>query len=135
MTKKSAEHTLEFLLAFNGHLHHYAGGFWLKFEITQVEASAGRPHGLHYAFTLHGPDNRRLIGFDNAHGVSAKGSPFKKRPGAMDHWHRTETDEGRPYAFKDAETLLVDFSPKLSVCSRNTAFRSRPPEQQKVGRP
>jgi hypothetical protein len=86
-----------------------AGGFWLKFEITQVEASAGRPHGLHYAFTLHGPDNRRLIGFDNAHGVSAKGSPFKKHPGAMDHWHRTETDEGRPYAFKDAETLLVDF--------------------------
>ena len=27
----------------------------------------------------------------------------------MDHWHRTETDEGRPYAFKDAETLLDDF--------------------------
>jgi hypothetical protein len=27
MPKRSAEHTLEFLLAFNGHLHHYAGGF------------------------------------------------------------------------------------------------------------
>ena len=27
----------------------------------------------------------------------------------MDHWHRTETDEGRPYAFKDAETLIDDF--------------------------
>jgi hypothetical protein len=27
----------------------------------------------------------------------------------MDHWHRTETDEGRPYMFKDAETLMDDF--------------------------
>jgi hypothetical protein len=26
-----------------------------------------------------------------------------------DHWHRTETDLGRPYQFKDADTLLQDF--------------------------
>lgn len=109
MPKKTSEHTLEFLLGFNGHVHRYAGGYWLKFEIRKVEASDGKPHGLDYSFTLHGPDNRRLIGFDNAHSVSAKGARFKKRPKAMDHWHRTETDEGRPYAFKDAETLLDDF--------------------------
>ena len=75
----------------------------------KVKASEGKPHGLNYSFTLHGPDNGRLIGFDNAHSVPAKGSRFKRRPQAMDHWHRTETDEGRPYAFKDAETLLDDF--------------------------
>jgi hypothetical protein len=109
MPKKSGEHTLEFLLGFNGHVHRYAGGYWLKFEITKVEASDGKPHGLDYSFTLHGPDNRRLVGFDNAHGVPAKGARFKKRPKAMDHWHRTETDEGRPYTFQDAETLLDDF--------------------------
>ena len=109
MPKKSGEHTLEFLLGFNGHVHRYAGGYWLKFEITKVEANDAKPHGLDYSFTLHGPDNRRLIGFDNAHRVPAKGARFKKRPKAMDHWHRTKTDEGRPYAFKDAETLLDDF--------------------------
>ena len=27
----------------------------------------------------------------------------------MDHWHRTETDEGRPYAFVSAEQLVADF--------------------------
>jgi hypothetical protein len=27
----------------------------------------------------------------------------------MDHWRRMETDEGRPYAFKDAEHLIDDF--------------------------
>ena len=109
MPKKSGEHTLEFLLGFNGRVHRYAGGYWLKFEISKVEAYDGKPHGLDYSFTLHGPDNRRLIGFDNAHSVPAKGARFKKRPKAMDHWHRTETDDGRPYAFKDAETLLNDF--------------------------
>lgn len=109
MPKKSGEHTLEFLLGFNGHVHRYAGGYWLKFEITKVEVSDGKPHGLDYSFTLHGPDNRRLIGFDNAHSVPAKGARFKNRAKAMDHWHRTETDEGRPYVFKDAETLLDDF--------------------------
>ena len=109
MRRKTGEHTLEFLLGFNGHVHRYAGGYWLKFEITKVEANDGRPHGLDYSFTLHGPDNRRLIGFDNAHSVPAKGGRFKKRPKAVDHWHRTDTDEGRPYAFKDAETLLDDF--------------------------
>lgn len=108
MSKKTGEHSLEFLLGFNGHIHHYAGDYWLKFEIRKMEASHGRPHGLSYSFTLHGPDNGRLVGFDNAHGVPAK-RRFKKRPLTMDHWHRTQTDEGRPYAFKDAETLINDF--------------------------
>ena len=99
MPTPDAEHTLEFLLAFNGRVHRYANGYWLKFEIARVAPSEARPHGLDYSFTLHGPDNRRLIGFDNARIVPAKGSRFKKRPKAMDHWHRTETDEGRLYAF------------------------------------
>ena len=109
MATNTGEHTLEFLLSFNGRIHCYAGGYWLKFEITKVEENEEKPHGLNYSFTLHGPDNRRLIGFDNAHGVPAKGARFKRRPKAMDHWHRTETDEGCPYVFKDAETLIDDF--------------------------
>ena len=50
-----------------------------------------------------------MVGFDNAHGIPAAGSRFKPRPDATDHWHRTETNPGRPYAFKDAETLIDDF--------------------------
>jgi hypothetical protein len=67
------------------------------------------PHGLSYSFTLHAPDGTRLVGFDNAHGVPATGLLFKRRPQANDHWHRTENDPGRPYQFKDAETLIDDF--------------------------
>ena len=61
------------------------------------------------SFTLHAPDGARLVGFDNAHGVPARGSRFGRPPAASDHWHRTGDDPGRPYAFKDAETLLQDF--------------------------
>ena len=47
------EHTLEFLLAFDGRIHHLEEGYWLKFEIARVEPTPERPHGLRYALTLH----------------------------------------------------------------------------------
>lgn len=109
MTKKNAEHTLEFLLDFNGRIHCYEKGYWVKFEITQGDKTELRPHGLNYSFTLHDPSNQRLIGFDNAHAVPEKGSSYKARSKAIDHWHRTEKDKGRPYEFKNAETLIDDF--------------------------
>ena len=79
MATKLAEHTLEFLLAFDGRIHRYFGGYWLKFEIRRVAATAGHPHGLRYSFTLHGPDNTRLVGFDNAHAVPATKGRHTKR--------------------------------------------------------
>lgn len=109
MSERAFDHGLEFLLAFNGRIHHLEKGYWIKFEITRVQATSARPHGLSYSFTLHGPDGTRLVGFDNAHHVPARGSRFKRRGKAIDHWHRTEKDRGRPYEFKDAETLIDDF--------------------------
>ena len=109
MADSPPDHTLEFLLAFDGRIHHLEEGYWIKFEIKKGEATPTRPHGLSYSFTLHAPDGARLVGFDNAHSVPALGSRFRKRSPASDHWHRTENDPGRPYTFKDADTLLQDF--------------------------
>lgn len=109
MAERPPEHTLEFLLAFDGRTHWYEGGYHVKFQIRRVRPTPERPHGLRYSFTLHDPGGRRLVGFDNAHAVSAPGSMFVARPETADHWHRTEKDEGRPYGFKDAETLIEDF--------------------------
>ncbi|MGB8842155.1 MAG: DUF6516 family protein [Aliidongia sp.] len=109
MNEQMPEYQLEFLLAFDGRIHHLEEGYWVKFEIKRVTATDERPHGLSYSFTLHAPDGRRLIGFDNAHRVPAIGSRFKRRPPSNDHWHRTENDPGRPYPFTDAETLIDDF--------------------------
>ena len=109
MVKRPVEHTLEFLLDFDGRVHWLEDGYGIRFSIERVPPTPERPHGLRYSFTLHDPEGRRLVGFDNAHAVPTKGSRFKRRAGAADHWHRTETDPGRPYAFKDADTLLRDF--------------------------
>jgi Family of unknown function (DUF6516) len=106
--RDSDEHTLEFLLAFDGRVHWYREGYHAKYEIRRVRPTRQRPHGLRYSFTLHDPDGTRLIGFDNAHAAPA-GGKFKKRPAAVDHWHRIENDPGRPYAFTDAATLIDDF--------------------------
>jgi hypothetical protein len=103
------EHTLEFLIAFDGHVHWYSQGYFTKFEIRRVEPTAERLHGLRYSFTLHAPEGTRLMGFDNAHSVAPVGSRFSKRQVEADHWHRTEDDEGRPYVFIDAATLILDF--------------------------
>jgi hypothetical protein len=109
MAARSQDHTLEFLLDFDGRVHFYERGYWVKFEIRRVSGTPERPHGLSYSFTLHGPDNRRLIGFDNAHAAKAPGGRRKARAKAHDHWHRTEHDPGRPYEFRDAVTLIGDF--------------------------
>ena len=123
--KQAREHTLEFLLAFDGHRHWFKGGYFAKYEIRRVEADRGKPHGLKYSFTLHAPDGMRLLGFDNAHGAVTLGSSFKRMPEALDHWHRTVADPGRPYDFKDAEQLIADF---LSEVERALKEREVPPE-------
>src|SRR5258708_28270211 len=109
MTNRETDYGLEFLLAFDGRIHHLEDGCWIKFEIKRVAPTKRRPHGLSYAFTLHAPNGTRLLGFDNAHRVRARGQRLRRRPPASDHWHRTEDDPGRPYAFKDADTLVRDF--------------------------
>jgi hypothetical protein len=103
------DYGLEFLLAFDGRIHHLEEGYWIKFDVKRIKPAKERPHGLTYSFTLHAPDGARLVGFDNAHGVPASGSRFRRKPASNDHWHRTEDDPGRPYRFTDAETLIDDF--------------------------
>jgi hypothetical protein len=83
------------------------GQYGVRFSVCRVDSSAGRPHGLNYSLTLHGPDGSRLVGFDNAHPVRESQGPGGKNRGPLDHRHRLETV--RTYRFKDAPTLLEHF--------------------------
>lgn len=38
------------------------GRYWVRFVVRRVPATAGRPHGLDYSLTLHGPASERLVG-------------------------------------------------------------------------
>jgi hypothetical protein len=125
MTHRASDHDLEFLLGFDGRIHHLEKGYWLKFEIARVTATTNRPHGLSYSFTLHAPNGTRLVGFDNAHDVPARGSRFKRRDKKADHWHRTEKDPGRPYEFRDAETLIDDFFDEVERVLRDRGIGLR----------
>jgi hypothetical protein len=94
MHKDVAEHTLEFLLAFDGRRHWYDGGYCLKFDIRRVATTTMRPHGLRYSLTLHDPTGKRLMGFDNAHVLKLSKAQGGKLFRIADHWHHTSADRG-----------------------------------------
>ena len=83
------------------------GRHWVRFVVRRVTATEAKPHGLDYSLTLHGPDNERLVGFDNAHAVRSASGPGGKAGTAFDHKHRLKTV--RPYEYQDAAALLADF--------------------------
>jgi hypothetical protein len=68
---------------------------------------------LRYSLTLHDPNGKRLVGFDNAHGVPPQGSRFQRPSVEHDHWHRTTEDEGRPYRFTTIIQLIDDFEAEV----------------------
>jgi Family of unknown function (DUF6516) len=103
--------SLDSLLDLNGQvLVVDEAGYWVRFTVHQVPASANKPHGLDYSLTLHGPDNERLVGFDNAHPVAGR------RRAEHDHRHRLRTV--RPYEYKDAAALLADFWAEVEAVMR-----------------
>ena len=77
-------------------------GYWVKFVVHRVSATADKPHGLDYTLTMHGPDGGRLVGFDNAHQVAGQG-----RGATKDHKHRLRTV--RPYDYTNASALVAAF--------------------------
>lgn len=77
-------------------------GHWVKIEAKLVAESPMRPHGIKYSLSFHDPGNRRILGYDNGHGLPQRYQP-------ADHRHRASQDVAVPYDFEDAEQLLVDF--------------------------
>jgi hypothetical protein len=103
--------SLDSLLDLNGQvLVIDEAGYWVRFTVHPVPASARKPHGLDYSLTLHGPGNERLVGFDNAHPVEGW------RRAAHDHKHRMRTV--KPYAYDDAATLVADFWAEVEAVMR-----------------
>ena len=103
---------LDYLLGLDGNIEvQNDAGYWVKMEVARVDVTDERPHGIRYSLTLHAPDNTRLIGFDNAHGVRPTGSRFKHagKRFPYDHRHRHALDEGVLYEFDSAYQLVSDF--------------------------
>lgn len=101
---------LELLLGLDGAIFEMAAGVIVEFAARRAPVTAGRPHGVSYAFVLRpktgGPPWLR---FDNAHALGSPARGYGRRRIAYDHWHRTAKDKGRPYHFTTAAALLDDF--------------------------
>jgi len=101
---------IDTLLELDGSILDQGSGYWIKIEASRVEPSANVPHGVRYSLTLHEPYGRRILGYDNAHAVKPpKKFKYAGRILAFDHKHRSISDKGYPYEFKDAQHLLEDF--------------------------
>ncbi|HCH0295953.1 TPA: hypothetical protein NJ746_004569 [Vibrio parahaemolyticus] len=98
------------LLDFHGQTIVREDGYWYKFEAWKVRPSDQIPHGVRYNLTLHNEYGTRVLGFDNAHGVSPpKKSKYSGKRKEYDHKHRKAGDKGVPYEFESCAKLLEDF--------------------------
>ena len=98
---------IETLLELTGQVVQQEHGYWVEIHAWRVAATPVVPHGIRYALTLHEPGGKRVMGYDNAHAAKPSGS-FKYAGQVLpyDHKHRHISDQGAPYAFKDAYQLL-----------------------------
>jgi len=104
---KPEDETLETLLNLDGEIFPMDNGCWTKFEVRRVVPNQNIPHGIRYSLTLHDRNNRRIIGFDNAHAFKPKRKRFGARKVSWDHLHREGSIS--PYEYKSAGQLQEDF--------------------------
>lgn len=98
---------LETLLNLDGEIFPMDNGYWVKFEVHQVEASASIPHGINYSLTLHDKMNQRILGFDNAHKYKPQNAKYAAKKETWDHIHKRM--DTFPYEFDSAGQLMEDF--------------------------
>ena len=109
ITQMEEHAELELLLSLDGASFEAAEGYVVEFMARRTNPTSARPHGLSYALVFRPENGEPLVRFDNAHAVERPGGRFVKASEAHDHWHRTASDTGRPYAFTTAAQLLDDF--------------------------
>ena len=98
---------LDTLLQLDHELFPMDDGYWTKFEVKQTAVTPHIPHGIKYSLTLHNPQNRRILGYDNAHNVKSTRKKYGAKKVTWDHRHERELVES--YEFESAAQLLEDF--------------------------
>lgn len=110
MTKKEYSRedvSLDTLLNLDGEIFPMDNGYWTKFNAFRVTPTPQIPHGVRYSLTLHDRNNKRILGFDNAHTFKPEKNKYGARKITWDHKHKTEKIHS--YEFESASRLLEDF--------------------------
>ncbi len=106
-TTKNEAVGLETLLQLDGEIFPMDNGFWVKFKVHRVAQNEHIPHGIRYSLTLHDKTNKRVVGYDNAHGIKPKKKKYSGTRAVWDHKHNLE--HVIPYDFENALNLMEDF--------------------------
>jgi hypothetical protein len=101
------DRSLETLLDLDGEVTDLGHGYTVFYTVTRIAPTPERPHGLNYSLCLIGPNDDRLVCFDNAHGIDVGNGPSRHKSEVYDHAHRGTNV--RPYHYTDAGTLISDF--------------------------
>jgi hypothetical protein len=115
---------------YDGYEFVFENGYYARVVFKRDEAK-GAAHPYKYSLTLHAPDGKRLVGFDNAHLVRRLSGRFRRRSDSADHWHRAAGDKGRPYEFKSPELLLEDFFSEVERVLRELGVDTAPVDMRK----
>ena len=107
INKRNIDPGLETLLEMNEEMFPMENGYWTKIEAHRVEPSDQIPHGIKYSLTLHDRNNQRILGYDNAHGVTPKRKRFGAKKVTWDHKHTREKIEY--FEFESAGQLMEEF--------------------------
>jgi hypothetical protein len=70
------------------------------------------PHGIKYCLTLHDKDNRRILGYDNAHDCLPKLRKYRTKKEKWDHVHK------KNHGYEHQRKLHGTISSALRGCSQ-----------------
>lgn len=107
---------LETLLSLDGEIFPMDNGCWTKFDAKRVMPNIHIPHGIKYSLSFHNKYNKRILGFDNAHGFKPKRKKHGAKKVTWDHKHEFERVES--YEFESAGQLLEDFWAAVNELTR-----------------
>ena len=102
------DYDLENLLELNEVVYYIQKGkYWVKFEAKKVTPIKNIPHGIKYCLTLHDKDNKRILGYDNAHDCLPKLRKYRAKKEKWDHVHKK--NKVYYYEFDTPSQLVEDF--------------------------
>ena len=114
---KTEDETLDTLLHLDGEVFPIDNGYWTKFEVKRIRTNENIPHGIKYSLTFHDHNNKRIIGFDNAHAYKPKKKKYGARKITWDHKHHKERISS--YEYESAGQLLEDFCEAVEKFLKN----------------
>ncbi len=75
--------------------------------MKRVDPDVHIPHGIKYSLTLHDCSNKRVLGYDNAHGIKPGNKKYGGKRLVWDHKHNKEKIQ--VYEFEGPGQLMEDF--------------------------